>query len=141
MIQKYCRMYLAKKQHQPRYKGIMKIKSLQSMLTKMEGIIKQLKKEREKSEAEVKTLKADMNHAILEIRTNQKITPKRINDLHTELMNKSNNQMSLLQKKVEQQRNAEEQEKMRKLKEQMEKERLRKEEEERRKREEEENRR
>ncbi|XP_071438694.1 myosin heavy chain 95F isoform X2 [Hetaerina americana] len=138
MVQKNCRMYLAKKKHQHRYRGIMKINSLQSMLTKMEGIIKQLKKEKESSAAEVKALQGDMAHAILLIRSNDRMSGEDINQLHTQLMNKANKQLGDLQKKVENQRIQEEQERMRKLKEQMEAERKRKEEEERKKKEEEE---
>ncbi|XP_046405363.1 myosin heavy chain 95F isoform X2 [Ischnura elegans] len=138
IIQKNMRMLLAKKKHQPRYRGIMKINSLKSMLTKMEGIIKQLKKDKESSAADVKALQGDMARAIQQIRNNERMSREEINQLHTQLMNKANKQLGELQKKVEHQRIAEEQERMRKLKEQMEAEERRKEEEERKKREDEE---
>lgn len=71
----------------------------------------------------------------------EKITPTEVDGLYTQLMNMTNSQMNQLQKKVQEQKNAEEQERLRKIQEEMEKEKKRKEEEERKKREEEENRR
>lgn len=61
-----------------------------------------------------------------------------IESLHNQLVEKVNNQMNLLQKKVQDQKNAEEQERLRKIRLEMEAEKRRKEEEERRLREEEE---
>lgn len=63
-----------------------------------------------------------------------------MDDLHNQLLDKVNQQMNLLQKKIQEQKNAEEQERLRKIQAEMEKERLRKEEEERRFLQEEENR-
>jgi len=71
----------------------------------------------------------------------EKIKPTEIDKLYTQLMNTTNSQMNQLQKKVQEQKNAEEQERLRKIQEEMEKEKKRKEEEEKKKREEEENRR
>lgn len=71
----------------------------------------------------------------------EKIKPTEVDRLYTQLMNMTNSQMNQLQKKVQEQKNAEEQERLRKIQEEMEKEKKRKEEEERKKREEEENRR
>lgn len=63
-----------------------------------------------------------------------------IDGLYNQLLEKVNEQMKQLQKKVQEQKNAEEQERLRKIQEEMEKEKRRKEEEEQRLREEEENR-
>lgn len=71
----------------------------------------------------------------------EKIAPTEVDRLYTQLMNTTNSQMNQLQKKVQDQKNAEEQERLRKIQEEMEKEKKRKEEEEKKKREEEENRR
>lgn len=71
----------------------------------------------------------------------EKIAPTEVDKLYTQLMNTMDSQMNQLQKKLQDQKNAEEQERLRKIQEEMEKEKKRKEEEERKKREEEENRR
>lgn len=68
------------------------------------------------------------------------MSPGTIDGLQNQILEKVNNQMNLLQKKVQDQKNAEEQERLRKMREEMEAEKRRKEEEERRLREEEENR-
>lgn len=69
------------------------------------------------------------------------ISAATIDGLQNQLVDKVNNQMNLLQKKVQDQKSAEEQARLRKIREEMEAEKRRKEEEERRVREEEENRR
>uniref|UniRef100_A0A1B6GYM3 Unconventional myosin-VI n=1 Tax=Cuerna arida TaxID=1464854 RepID=A0A1B6GYM3_9HEMI len=140
-IQKNIRMYLAKKKHRPRYKGIAKINSLQSMLSRMESITGQLKKDKEASINEVKALQRSMQSAVSKIKTNESIKVEEINSLYTQLMNKANSQMGTLQKKLEAQKNAEEQERLRKIQLEMENQKKQKEEEERRNREEEENKR
>ncbi|PNF18978.1 Myosin heavy chain 95F [Cryptotermes secundus] len=140
-IQKNVRMFLAKRIHQPRYKGITKINSLQAKLLQMEASIGQLKKDKQFSLSELKKLQADMTSAIQKIKRDEKIKPAEVDELYTHLLNTTNSQMNQLQKKVQEQKNAEEQERLRKIQEEMEKEKRRKEEEERRKREEEENRR
>ncbi|XP_059475767.1 myosin heavy chain 95F isoform X2 [Neocloeon triangulifer] len=136
VIQKTVRMHLCRKQHQPRYRGIAKINSLSSMLTRMEQCIGQMKKDKETSAAEVTKLKKDMTAAIQKIKANPKIKPSEVSLLHTQLMNQANTCMATVQKRVETQKIAEEQERIRKLQEEMERERRRKEEEERKKREE-----
>lgn len=68
------------------------------------------------------------------------MTAAAVDTLHNQLLNKVNQQMGLLQKKVQEQKNAEEQERLRKIQAEMERERKRKEEEERKLREDEENR-
>lgn len=140
-IQKNVRMFLVKKIHQPRYRGIIKIKSLQKKLAPMEASIGQLKKDKASSLSELKKLRANMTSAVEKIQRDEKITPTEVDRLYTQLMNMANSQMNQLQKKVRDQKNAEEQERLRKIQEEMEKEKKRKEEEERKKREEEENRR
>jgi myosin-6 len=69
-----------------------------------------------------------------------KIKPAAVDSLYTQLVAKVDQQMGALQKKVQDQKNAEEQARLRKIQEEMEREKKRKEEEERKLREEEENR-
>ncbi|XP_066902835.1 myosin heavy chain 95F isoform X1 [Halyomorpha halys] len=138
-IQKNIRMYLAKKQHKPRYQGVMKINNLQSMITRMESIIGQFKKDKESSILEIKKLQSEMRDAINKIKSNHRILSDEINAIHTNLMNKANKEMANLQKKLESQKAEEEKERLRRIQEEMEKEKRRKEEEERQKLQEEEN--
>lgn len=140
-IQKNVRMFLAKRVHQPRYRGIAKIESLKDKLKQMEASIGQLKKDKQSCLSELKTLQTDMTSAVEKIKREEKITPTEVDRQYMQLMNEMNSQMSRLQKKVQEQKNAEEQERLRKIQEEIEKEKKRKEEEERKKREEEENRR
>lgn len=138
VIQKNMRMYLAKKRHRPRYKGIGKINSLQSMLVRMESIIGQLKRDKESSYNEVKALQSDMKAAVNKIKMNTHIKADEVNELYTQLMNKANSQMGTLQKKLQNQKSADEQERLRKIQLEMENEKKRKEEEEKKKKEEDE---
>nr|XP_018907135.1 PREDICTED: myosin heavy chain 95F isoform X1 [Bemisia tabaci] len=135
-IQKNIRMYLAKKRHRPRYRGIMKINSLQSMLGRMEALVQQLKKD-DGSMKEVKNLQMDMRNAVNKIKTNPGIKPEEIAALHTNLMNKSNSLMGQLQNKLTAQKSADEQQRLRKIQQEMDMEKRRNEEEEKRKVEEE----
>ncbi|RZF36972.1 hypothetical protein LSTR_LSTR004660 [Laodelphax striatellus] len=135
VIQKNIRMYLAKKRHRPRYKGIGKINSLQSMLVRMESIISQLKKEKESSIKEVKALQNDLHSAVNKIKINPNIKADEVNQMYTQLMNKANSQMGSLQKKLQEQKSADEQERLKKIQIEMENEKKRKEDEERKKKE------
>ncbi|XP_015589785.1 myosin heavy chain 95F isoform X2 [Cephus cinctus] len=141
IIQKTARMYLAKKQHQPRIKGIVKIKSLKNQLTRMQETSTQLKSAKEKSINDIKKLQSDLEAAVQKIKANAKIKPQEIDAMYNDLLSQVNKQMAGLQDMVKQQKIAEEQERLRKIQQEMEGERRRKEEEERKKREEEDNRR
>lgn len=140
ILQKTARMYIAKKQHRPRIKGILKIKNLKTQLIGMEETSKQLK-DREKSMNNIKRLQNDLEAAIKKIKNNTRIKPAEIDSLYSNLVNEVNKQMASLQDMVKQQKIAEEQAKLRKIQQELELQKQRKEEEERKKREEEENRR
>lgn len=68
---------------------------------------------------------------------NPKIKAEEIDQLHKQLMTQANASMATLQKKLQQQKVAEEQDRLRKIQEEMEREKMRREEEERKKKEEE----
>ncbi|KAK9506770.1 hypothetical protein O3M35_008647 [Rhynocoris fuscipes] len=138
-IQKTVRMYLAKKQHRPRYLGISKINTLQSIISRMESIINQFRKDKESSITEVRKIQQEIKDAISKIKNNSKIRADEINSMYATLMNKANRELAALQKKLEYQKDEEERERLRRIEEEMKKEKMRKEEEERRKRQEEEN--
>lgn len=140
ILQKTARMYIAKKQHRPRIKGILMIKNLRTQLVGMKETSKQLKN-REKPMNDIKRLQDDLEAAIKKIKNNEKIKSVEIDSLYTNLVNQMNKQMVSLQDMVKQQKIDEEQAKLKKIQQELEFEKQRKEEEERKKREEEENRR
>lgn len=138
MMQKTIRGYLIKKQHQPRYRGIKKIKSLELQLKQLQKVASELKQDKATSEVEIKKIQSEMVAAILKIKQEHKIKTNDIDKLYNDLLNKSNSQMTQLQRKMQEQKNAEEQARLRKIQEEMERERKKKEEEELKKLEEEE---
>ncbi|KXJ78953.1 hypothetical protein RP20_CCG002831 [Aedes albopictus] len=140
VMQKTVRGYLARKQHQPRIKGIIKINAIKSNLSKMHEIANQLKSERENMLKQVTDVQRTIEAAVTRIKGDPKISAAQIDGLYGEIMNKLDNQMKTIHLKLQEQRNAEEQERLRKIQAALEAERKAKEEEERRLREEEENR-
>lgn len=140
IMQKTLRGYLARKRHAPRIKGINKIKAMEAKVKQLDSIASQLKKDKESSIKEINSLRFEIESAISRIKRDERVSSATIDGLQNQLLDKVNNQMNLLQKKVQDQKNAEEQERLRKIREEMEAEKRRKEEEERQLREEEENR-
>ncbi|BES87602.1 Myosin N-terminal SH3-like domain [Nesidiocoris tenuis] len=138
-IQKNIRMYLARKQHRPRYKGIQKINNLQSIISRMEALIGQMKKDKDSSLKEMKNLQHEMKDSVKKIKLNPKIKPEEVNAMHTSLMNKANRELAKLQQKLEFQKDEEEKERLKKIEEEIRKERERREKEEKEKQMEEQN--
>ncbi|XP_026672649.1 myosin heavy chain 95F isoform X5 [Ceratina calcarata] len=140
VLQKTARMYIAKKQHRPRIKGIAKITNLEKQLNGMEETSNQLK-DRERPIDDINRLRHDLHAARNRIKGNERITPTAIDSIYANLVNRVNDQMASLRRMVEQQKIAEEQAKLAKIQQELELEKERKEAEERRKRDEEDNRR
>ncbi|XP_035919432.1 myosin heavy chain 95F isoform X1 [Anopheles stephensi] len=140
VLQKAVRGYLVRKQHQPRYRGIMKIKAVEHNLQKMHAIAEQLKTDREKMQANIRDVQAMLKVAIEKIRNNPKIGAAAIDRQYAEIMHSIDTNMKLINARLQEQRNAEEQERLNKIKLALEAERRAKEEELRRLKEEEENR-
>ena len=61
-------MYIAKKQHQPRIKGIVQIKNLKSQLDRMEGTSNQLKTAKDKCVNDIKKLQVELDDAVQKIK-------------------------------------------------------------------------
>uniref|UniRef100_A0A182SD13 Myosin motor domain-containing protein n=1 Tax=Anopheles maculatus TaxID=74869 RepID=A0A182SD13_9DIPT len=140
MLQKAIRGHLVRKQHQPRYRGIMKIKAVEHNLHKMSAIAEQLKADREKMQANIRDVQAMLKVAIEKIRNNPAIGAAGIDRQYAEIMHSIDTNMKLINARLQEQRNAEEQERLNKIKLALEAERRAKEEELRRLKEEEENR-
>ncbi|CAG0922973.1 unnamed protein product [Notodromas monacha] len=148
VMQKMVRMHQARKQHQPRYTGISRLKKLQAMhafkrneniihlglpyginLDHMQRIASELKANRENSLSIVANLDRNLMAAITKIKTDDKILRSTIEADYVEIVTRVNKELILLDKKLEQQKTAEEQEKLRRIQEQMEADRKREEEE------------
>ncbi|XP_035208221.1 unconventional myosin-VI-like [Stegodyphus dumicola] len=136
VIQKNIRMCLAKKKFRPRYMCIIKVRKLSESLNAMSQVVTQLKKEKEKSLAEIKSLDKEMSEFIREIKTSNNKNEE-LEKKYSKFVKSVDELLFNLQRKIEQQKIAEEQERVRKIQEEMEKERLRKEEERKKKIEEE----
>ena len=118
-----------------RIKGIVKIKALQSQLDAMNGILKQLKSDKEK-EAEQKSidaLKLQMNGSIDKIKKQSSLTEKDVNKLYNDLLAACERDLKKLKQLLENQKNKDEQERLRKIQEEMFRVQKQKEEEERKK--------
>ncbi|XP_035731802.1 myosin heavy chain 95F-like isoform X3 [Vespa mandarinia] len=139
ILQKTARMFIAKKQHRPRIKGLVKIKNLQSQLIKIQDISNQLKN-RDKYIADINQLQLDLESSIRRIKEDSKIKAAEIDTIYTNLVNQMNKQMASLQDTVKQEKIAEEQARLKKIQQELELEKNKKEEEERKKKEDEDNR-
>lgn len=141
VLQKNARMYIAKKQHQPRIKGIVKIQNLKNQLTRMQEISLQLKNSKDKSINEIMKLQSEIETAVDKIRGNPKIKATEIDAFYTKLGNGVTNMMTCLQDMVQQQKIAEEQCRLRKIQQEIEADEQRKQDEVNKKKEDKENRR
>lgn len=139
-MQKTVRGYLVRKHHGARVHFIRKVRGLDDKLKKIESSASQLKKDKETTTNEINQLKNNATSIIDRIKKNDNIDYKTMEGLYTNLVAQMDKQMLNLQKKLQEQKNAEEQERLRKIQEEMEREKRKKEEEERQRQEEEENR-
>lgn len=140
VMQKTVRGHLARKHHGARIRGLRKINQLDTKLKQLESIASQLKKDKEASTNEINTLKNEIQTSMAKIKKDNKISSSAVDILCNQLFEKVNRQMNSLQKKVQDQKNAEEQERLRKMQLELEREKQRKLEEEERLRQDEENR-
>lgn len=140
-IQKIVRGFLARKQHQPRYRGIAKIKSIRENLRQSTDIVNQVRGGKDS----ISKYANDIEHLIIasvkNIQNDARIHPKTIDKIYSDILTKVDNLNNMIKTELQKQRQAEEQERLRKIQEALEADRRQKEDEERRIREDEENRR
>ncbi|CAG9853814.1 unnamed protein product [Phyllotreta striolata] len=141
VLQKMARGYLMRKRYRPRITALRSISKLETNLKQMEQVSQQLTKDKNAVINEINNLKNEFVAAIDKIKKDDKIDKIAVENLYKTLAKQVNLQMGALQKKIEEQKIAEEQERLKKIQEELEKQRKAKEEEERQLREEEENRR
>uniref|UniRef100_A0A2M4BA63 Putative myosin class v heavy chain n=1 Tax=Anopheles marajoara TaxID=58244 RepID=A0A2M4BA63_9DIPT len=141
LLQKTIRGYLVRKQHLVRLRGIGKVKAIQANLSKMHNIAGQLRSaDRDNMQERIRAVQTLIEQAIAMIRANPNISSATIDQQNDNIMRRFDEDMKLINVKLQEQRNAEEQERLNKIKQALEAEQRRKEEEERRQREEEETR-
>ena len=128
-IQALTRMYIARKQHEPRYTGIARLKKLQSQIEEIGKMSSKLK-DKDSVKANVKHIYAQLDGAIAKIKGSPNIKFPEIDRLSKSLVDLINKELGNVKQKLEKQKVAEEQERIRKIQEEMEKERKRKEDEE-----------
>ena len=133
MIQSNARMYIAVKQHAPRYKGITRLRKLQSQIEEIGKMSEKLKSDKDSVKANVKHIYKQLDGAIAKIKGAPNIRSSDINKLNQSLVDLINRELGSVKQKLEKQKVADEQERIRKIQEEMEKERKRKEEEEKQK--------
>ncbi|XP_026322263.1 myosin heavy chain 95F [Hyposmocoma kahamanoa] len=114
-IQKSIRGYLVRRRHQPRYRGIAKIRALTNNLKEMETTAGQLKKEKASMLKNIENLRNDIVNACSTIKRNDKISRMEIDQLYSDVVKKVETQMSVLQKTMIDQKNREEQERLRRI--------------------------
>ncbi|XP_055381599.1 myosin heavy chain 95F isoform X4 [Condylostylus longicornis] len=138
VMQKIIRGYLARKKHQPRINGVIKIKNMKNNICKTLEIANQLKSGKDSILKEVKNIESKIDAAVRTIKANKNIRPQEIDDILNNTNSEINNLTKNLNLKLQEQRQAEEQERLRKIQAALEAERRAREEEERKKKEEEE---
>ncbi|XP_063377350.1 myosin heavy chain 95F [Cydia fagiglandana] len=114
-IQKAVRGYLVRRRHQPRLKGLAKIRALEHSLKDMESVSQQLKKEKDQALKNIDVLRNSIRNACGTIKTNDKISRTEIDQLFARLTKDIEVQMATLQKAMVDQKNREEQERLRKI--------------------------
>ncbi|XP_049870051.1 myosin heavy chain 95F isoform X2 [Pectinophora gossypiella] len=114
-IQKSIRGYLVRRRHQPRYKGVIKIRALLNNLAALETTAAQLKQSKDAMIKNIDNLKNSIKHACGTIKSNEKISRDEIDKMYTKLTKDIETQMSALQKAMVDQKNREEQERMAKI--------------------------
>ncbi|XP_041352149.1 unconventional myosin-VI-like [Gigantopelta aegis] len=138
-IQKTVRMWKLARRFKPKMETLGKLKASSTQLSMMEQIVGQLKKEKDVAMKQVKDLENSLHALVQKIRSTN-MTREQLNQCHNQFISNMDQVLGNLKKKLENQKNAEEQERLRKIEEERERERKRKEEEERKRREEEEQR-
>ena len=103
-IQKTVRMFLARKQHAPRYKGIMKLKTLESQIQQIGNMSQSLKKDKESVMKSVKTLEKCLRDEMAKIKANPKMKESDIKRTYDNLLGMIKKELGNVKKKIEDQK-------------------------------------
>lgn len=99
-VQKIVRGFLARKQHQPRYRGIIKIKSLKEKLGRSTDIVNQLRGTKDGILKQANDIEYLINGYVKNIQTDSRIKPKTIDQMYTDIITKIDNYNNSLQNEL-----------------------------------------
>lgn len=108
-IQKTVKMHLARSQHEPRYKGIASLKTLQAQISGIGKMATSLKSDKDSVLANAKKINVQLESAISKIKSNPKIKKSEIDNLYKSMVALINDTLADVKKKLEKQRVTEEQ--------------------------------
>lgn len=121
-LQKTLRAWSARRQFQPRIKGLRQIRTLQTQLDSMSLILKQLKsdKEQQKAQSSLASLQSKMNETCATIRqTNVPCSAQHIANMYNQLFSVCERDLAQVKGSLHAQKNKEEQERVRRIQEEM----------------------
>lgn len=99
-IQKIVRGFLARKQHQPRYRGIIKIKSLKEKLRRSTDIVNQLKGSKDMILKQANDIEHLIGGYVKNIQNDSRINPKTIDKMYSDIITKIDNYNNSLQNEL-----------------------------------------
>lgn len=99
-IQKIVRGFLARKQHQPRYRGIIKIKSLKEKLHRSTDIVNQLRGGKDLILKKANDIEHLINGYVKNIQNDNRINPKTIDSMYSDILSKIDNYNNALQSEL-----------------------------------------
>lgn len=99
-IQKIVRGFLARRQHQPRYRGIIKMESLKDKLRRSTDIVDQVKGIKDGISKQANDVENLINEYVKNIKKNVRIKPKIIDGMYDEIITKINEYSNLLQSDI-----------------------------------------
>lgn len=105
-VQKIVRGFLARKQHQPRYRGIINIKSVKEKLERSTEIVNQLKGSKDSILKEAADVEHLINSSVRNIQNNPRINSKQIDKMYSDIVNKIDNYNNLLKNELQVKYNA-----------------------------------
>lgn len=96
-IQKIVRGFLARKQHQPRYRGIIQIKSLKEKLHRSTDIVNQVRGGKDMILKQSNDIEHLMNGYVKNIQNDSRIPAKTIDKMYNDIMTKIDNYNNMIQ--------------------------------------------
>lgn len=101
IAQKIIRGYLARKKHQPRMRGILKLNAIKTNLALTKDIATQLKGGKDSTLKQVQEIEQLIENACNRIKSDSKIQATTIDSLYADIMARINNQNNLLNKQLQ----------------------------------------
>lgn len=100
-IQRVVRGYLARKRHQPRYRGIAKIKSLKEQLHKSAGIVGQLKANKDVILRQANDVEHLIGGYVKNIQNDARISSKTIDSMYADIITKIDQYNNMLKAELQ----------------------------------------